>query len=177
LQLGEQVPVRLLSAGTGNIYRISPSMIDKNLFPVLHRIAEAFANFVCNFTKINANYTKAFLLNNNALTTGTRSKIALSANDLQLYPQLHDRLFNLKMNDILNNNVKIHKRNFNATLGLNIDAELWAKLDKIRSAAMLRYGTGPSESVAKFFAKWKKGSRKIRAKLEAISENLSLTIL
>jgi hypothetical protein len=69
--------VRLLRAGTGNLYRINPDVWEEGLYPVLHNIAVAFAKFTGNFTKNNTNYKKAYLLNNTALTIGIRSRATL----------------------------------------------------------------------------------------------------
>jgi hypothetical protein len=172
--------VRLLSAGTGNIYRINPDVWEEGQYPVLKNIAAVFAKFTGNFTKTNTNYKKAYLLNNTALTIGTRSKVSLTINDFNHItlddPILLNRVLNLKMTDILSNGEKINKRNFSAALGRDVDAELWTKIDKVRNAAVLRYGSGsreflPSEDLAEFFRTWKKGSRKIRNILDGKNDD------
>jgi hypothetical protein len=71
------------------------------------------------------------------------------------------------MSDLITAEGKVPKQTFKANFNNAILDELWGKLDIIRSAAILRYGSGnraysTSETISNFFRKWKKGSRKVR---------------
>jgi hypothetical protein len=165
---------RLLAAGTGNLYQSYCGSGFGNLFPVLKNISNAFGRFIDAFTRTGRNFYNAYLLNNPALTKGIRSRIPLQLTDLTesigMAPNLKQRLVNLKMSDILTPEGKIHKRVFNGIFEGSITNDLWESLDKIRSAALLRYGSGDRayakiDSVHGFFSRWKKGSRKIRCLL------------
>jgi hypothetical protein len=162
---------RLLAAGTGNLYQIHCGFGLDSLFPVLKNISRAFGNFIDSFTRTNRNFLNAYLLNNMALTKGIRYKSPLKKTDLtetiEENPRLANKLFNLKISDILTPEGKVNKRRFIEYIGGAIDNNLWETLDKIRSAALLRFGTGeraysPTQSVNEFFMSWKRGSRKIR---------------
>jgi hypothetical protein len=167
----------ILAAGTGNLYLSDAENIDNTLFPVLRNILRSFSNFVTSFTKKDNNYTKAYLLNNGALTIGIRSKQPLKINDLVPAfihePGVRNQLINLRMCDLITPQGKITRRNFNINQNFIVTDELWSKLDKIRNTAMLRYGidTGPAEQVSDFFNKWKKGSRKIRRIMDIRDDN------
>jgi hypothetical protein len=162
---------RLLSAGTGNIYRINPRIFTDGLFPVLKNIATCFSDFTENFTKRNKNYQQAYLLNNNALTIGIRSNVSLTEDDILPLindnPAVASRLQNLKMTDLLAEGTKISKRAFSTDMGVQTTDELWRKLDKLRNTAILRYNSDANfysqeESMSDFFRRWKKGSRNVR---------------
>jgi hypothetical protein len=127
-----------------------------------------------NLQKTNKNYASAYLLNNKALTKGIRSREPLILNDidptLAAGLDIRLRLINLKMSDLLTPLGRISQRTFSASIGVRIPDDLWTTLDKIRNAALLRYNTGDREyglieTIGKFFAKWKKGSQKIRCLL------------
>jgi hypothetical protein len=108
-----------------------------------------------------------------------RSKNPLMLIDLELEnftPAQSDRLINLKMCDILTPDGKVPKRVFNNTMNLAVTDSLWEKLDKIRTTAALRYGTGHrryglSEPLHDFFMRWKKGSKKVRSFITGLGSN------
>jgi hypothetical protein len=58
-----------------------------------------------------------------------------------LDPFLLSRLKNIRMADLLTPEGKISKRVFCENMGIRVNENLWAKLDKIRNTAILRYGS------------------------------------
>jgi hypothetical protein len=143
--------------------------MDKTSVPVLFEIAKAFSDFTKKFTGRNNNFKKAYLINNEALTAGLRSREILFVRDILNDPtpipeRVIKNLKNLKMSDILEGNTFVTKINFQRLLTCQIGRQLWDKLDKIRRAAVTRYGGDPykkSDSLENFFQTWKAGSKKI----------------
>jgi hypothetical protein len=69
------------------------------------------------------------------------------------------------MLDLIRDGTKIPKREFVRNNGLNIDNEVWRKLDNIRSAAITKYGSNNHlicQSLQNFIERWKRGSKKVR---------------
>jgi hypothetical protein len=166
---------RIVAAGTGNLFLSHCGSGLGDLFPILNHFVSSFGKFVQAFTTFNCNFKQSYLLNNPALSIGIRNKAPLKFTDLEpvleQLPHLSPRLTNIKLSDLIINEGKIPRRTFCANLGFVIPDNLWEKLDKIRSTALLRYNTGtragrPQESPEVFFNRWKKGSKKIRLFLE-----------
>jgi exonuclease III len=160
---------RLISTGNGNIYNISCENIEGNRFPILHNIARAYDNFKAKFTTCGNNYKMSYLLNNLSLTVGVRTKSCLTGTDISVEAgqnlNLKKNLLNLKISDLLINGQKINKPTFTRNIGAEISQNFWSKLDKIRNAAVLRYGSDdylPVKPIENFFTEWKKGSKKVR---------------
>jgi Reverse transcriptase (RNA-dependent DNA polymerase) len=180
--------VILINSGTGNIAKITHRNVDKEIFPVLHSIAEAFSKFIKEFTKLNLNYTESYLLNNEALTIGIRSHAVLVEADLltaiadpdphplpapvqnraagpeNLQEVLHT-IRDLKIKDLYVDNRPVTKVLFQRGIGTILTTSFWEKLDKIRRAATTRYGADqykPRQCVLNFINSWKTGSKRIR---------------
>jgi Reverse transcriptase (RNA-dependent DNA polymerase)/zinc-binding in reverse transcriptase len=161
--------VRLLGTGTGNLYRINESEILGNQFPITKNILRAFDCFRTKFGTIDNNYKFSYIVNNRSLTVGIRSREILTVNDILIEvngdPERTRRLLNIRISDLVINGQKLNKANFTRTIGFDISVEFWRKLDKIRSAAILRYGSDdylPVKTMERFFSEWKRGSKKIR---------------
>jgi exonuclease III len=160
----------LIRTGDYNIYKITHKNIDKTFFPVLFEIAKAFSDFTKKFTGRNNNFKKAYLLNNEALTAGLRVREILCVRDILDDPtpipeRVINNLKNLKMSDLFEGNTFVTKINFQRHFTSQIGRQLWDKLDKIRRAAVTRYGGDPykkSDSLENFFQTWKSCSKKIR---------------
>jgi exonuclease III len=160
---------RLLSAGSGNIYRPNVTEIQGNNNPVSNNIIRAYMEFIKSYTETDNNYRAAYILNNLALTIGLRSKNCLTMRDLEpvidangVIPEF---ITNLKVSDLFEGNRKITKPAFNRKYNVNISEDVWQKLDKIRNACIARFGSDeykPINSLENFFARWKKGSKPIR---------------
>jgi hypothetical protein len=170
--IDQEWKARIVGAGTGNLYLSHCAIGLQNLFPILQNIISCHKNFIAAFTKSNQNFRDAYLLNNHALTVGIRTKIPLQMNDFNTEPALDpfllSRLKNIRMADLLTPEGKISKRVFCENMGIRVNENLWAKLDKIRNTAILRYGSneGNTVSIRNFFEKWKKGSQKVRLLLD-----------
>jgi hypothetical protein len=165
----------LINCGAGNLQKISGKNCNINKSPVRHGIASAFANFIASFTRSDFNFKKAFIFDNEALTTGIRARTNLTRADLtpehlQPYNDINIRkMLNLNMMDVLLNDVPVTKTIFQRNLSVQISPALWDNLDKTRRAAITRYGNNLSQksaSIYEFFQTGKKGSDRVRLYLE-----------
>jgi exonuclease III len=175
---------RLVGTGTGNIYTISCENIEGNQYPITHNIARAFDSFRAKFSATGNNYKLAYVINNQSLTIGVRTKQFLTTANIESEANLGRdtirALKNIKISDLVLNGQKISKPVFCRNIGGNISADLWQKLDKIRNAALLRYGSDdylPVKTLEQFMTEWKKGSKKIRmvltrSRIENIPHNM-----
>jgi hypothetical protein len=167
---------KLLACGTGKREKITNKYTDPVVSPIRHGIASAFMNFITCFTKLDNNFKHAYLIDNEALTIGIRSRNCLRRGDITpgdvdnvedgRDPEtvLSD-LKNLTMTSLFVNEQPVTKVSFQRDIGAVISQQLWAKLDKIRRAALTRYGNDPikkSIGIADFLSGYKKGSKKIR---------------
>jgi hypothetical protein len=141
-------------------------------FPITQNIACAFGNFRAKFCACDNNYKYAHLLNNHCLTIGVRSKDFLTDElidtEADLNINLTRTLRNIRISDLIIDGQKISKAVFCRTIGEEISAAFWQKLDKIRNTALLRYGSDdylPVKTIENFMSEWKKGSKKIRTVL------------
>jgi exonuclease III len=160
--------LRLLNAGSGNLHLLSPEYFQGTSYPISTNIARAYANFIKKFTQHENNFKCAFIINNQALTCGIRNRNNLKTADLQHITNdiaNLSRLYNLRMTDLIADGRKISKAEFNRNFNIEISQEKWQLLDKIRNAALLRYGRDdpkPVTQIEHFINRWKKGSKKIR---------------
>jgi exonuclease III len=159
---------RIIGTGTGNIYRVSDMSVEGNQYPITHNICRAFASFREKFTTVDNNYKTAFIVNNSALTTGLRSKNIITEaviTEGTIDAAKKRNLANLKISDLITNRQKVSKIEFNRRHGTNLPDNVWQTLDKIRSAALTKYGSDdykPVKNIETFFSEWKRGSKKIR---------------
>jgi exonuclease III len=156
--------IRLHFFAGGNFFTLNESMIDCNEFPCSFAIAEAYSEFLKCFTASERNFEKSFIFGNKALTLGIRSREYFTLNRLDLTMDELAIFKRLTIRDLWNNGNFVTKRNFIVNTNLQIGERLWADLDKLRRAAISKFGnnTVPGISVQTFFALWKKGSKKIR---------------
>jgi hypothetical protein len=73
-------------------------------------------------------------------------------------------LKSVKISDLIAEGEFKTKRELNAQFNLNLNEMIWTDLDKIRRAAVRRFGAVPDPGISleTFFATWKKGSKKVR---------------
>jgi exonuclease III len=156
----------IISTGNGNIFKITEKNIDENMAPIRHGIALAFRTFVTHFTQKNNNFQNAYLLDNEALTIGIRSRFCLRETDLVRETEAsREFLKNIKISDLILDGQMINKHTFQRNTGIELSREVWEKLDKIRRAATTKYGKDPyrvKDSLLKFFQRWKRGSKIVR---------------
>jgi hypothetical protein len=122
---------------------------------------------------------EARILNNEALPIRVRENLPLKLEDLD--PEIIQSpdgltfFCNIKIKDLIHNNVFISKHIFCGNIHINVSRQLWDKLDRIRRLAYARYGTGTDltkkgRSLLEFFLTWKGGSKKIRKILTGIGK-------
>jgi hypothetical protein len=114
-------------------------------------------------------------VNNPALTCGIRNRSVLKCEDLLPVSNENEtlqRLFNLRMTDLITDGQKINKAEFNRKFNIAIPNDIWMLLDKIRNAAVLRYGGDdykPVKPIETFMNTLNKGSKKVRKILCAVT--------
>jgi Reverse transcriptase (RNA-dependent DNA polymerase) len=164
----EDWKLRLHKAGSGTLHLLSADSFQGISDPISKNIARAYEHFIQKFTQQDNNHKVAFLVNNLALTCGIRNRYTLKPEDLLPLTEndeTRNRLLKVRMTDLFQDGRKLNKAEFNRKFNIDIPQAKWQLIDKIRSAATLRYGKDdykPVTLIETFFNRWKKGSKNVR---------------
>jgi hypothetical protein len=147
--------------------------------PILADFSDTLRVFKGEFFKISNNYKKVKIFGETSMTAGLRSKSILDIRDLDLIPNevTRNNLLNTTVGDLLSNDQLISRQRLEILWGGTIPTQVYNKIQKIISAANVRYNKNILEqgvSLEVFFNTWKKGSKKFRKILTTCSAEFVL---
>jgi hypothetical protein len=155
----------------GNPIILHPSLVDKDLHPILYNIACSFVAFKDSFFKQNDNYKKSPLLYNNIFTRNRNDRQVLNLMYFNQNPPLNPvNLAKLQFKDICTNQpYMLETINMETSMSFNLNSYLkivGACTGYLQTLKGNRITDGTSVKVGDFFKTFKKGSGPVRRVLD-----------
>jgi hypothetical protein len=158
--------IDLYSKTPGDIFCLRSSMNNKTNEPLFYHIATCYETFLQGFTKVDSNFKKAFIFDNQALTLGLRSKLTFDQRTVgpQFWTENKLVLMSLTFDNITRDSRLVPVEQLRDVTRLNWTGPHVRYLTKLVSAAVTRFGTqaGSGSGIKTFFSNLKKGSNKVR---------------
>jgi Reverse transcriptase (RNA-dependent DNA polymerase) len=154
----------------GNPLILSPTLVNRNLHPILYNIAVSFEKFRKAFLLTNDNYKKSNILYNPLLSRHNDGTGTIDAQFFRQIPEInYSGLATLKFNQVFSGGpVLLEQINNNADPAVNLNLATYMRLvgvcsKFVRSLKHNRRTDGTSLDMRDFFNSFKKGSRRTRA--------------
>jgi hypothetical protein len=154
-----------------NLQCICTLDIDKNLHPILYNLVDSYEKLVAEFSKIDGNYSKAYIFNNRAFMSGDNQVVNVEFFGRNFYSRYANVIRNLKFEDCFQENRFKSIEEFSED-GLPINHATWWRLQLLllRSRQTHKKPDLISENrkrnINDLFTNYRKGSKLFRQILE-----------
>jgi hypothetical protein len=152
--------INLYAKTPGDLHFLRKEMFNKIDDLILYHIADCFELFLQGFTKMDGNFKKSCIFNNQSLTLGLRTKRIFDRSTVgqQFWDANKRNLMNLTFDKITIDAGMFSIEQLRDTTGLDLSDQLFQDLTRLVSAARTRYGsqTGSGSGIKSFFQNLKK---------------------
>jgi hypothetical protein len=153
----------------GNPLVLNPSLVDKNVNPIIYNIAVSFVKFGKEFFSSDDNYKKSPVLFNPLIQRARNDKGLLDVNFFRQNPQIDlEKLAKIRFRDIFSSRpLQLEVINANPELNLNLNLVVYLRLMGacsyfFNNLKQTRVSDGSSLCLRDYFRSVKKGSKGIR---------------
>jgi Reverse transcriptase (RNA-dependent DNA polymerase) len=158
--------INLYAKTPGDLHFLRKGLFNKTDEPILHHISDCFELFLQGFTKMEGNFKKSYIFNNQSFTLGLRTKRVFNQAIVgEHFWDVNKRnLMDLTFDKIATDAGMFSREQLRGTTGLELSDQLYRELSRLISAARTRYGSqvGSGSGTKTFFQNLKKGSKRFR---------------